>query len=118
VLRDFSDRPYPIRIANGEGFERRSLRVLPAVENWFIGSIFREIEAGPAGHQDQSAFLADIGSVILELRSGGVGSRRGDHGHHRENQNFGGVAARRRGPPGEGGGQLGGPPLLGAPLYN
>ena len=47
----------------------------------------------------QSAFLAHIGSVILKLRSGGFGSRRGNHGHHRENQNFGGVAVRRRGSP-------------------
>src|SRR5438128_4704135 len=43
------------------------------------------VKHGPARHQDQSAFLADIGSVILELRSGGFGIRRGDHGHHGEN---------------------------------
>jgi hypothetical protein len=40
VLRDFPDRLYSIRIGEREGFERRGLRVLPAVEDWFVGTIF------------------------------------------------------------------------------
>jgi hypothetical protein len=77
--------------------EGLAMKVCASCRLWRIGSSGRYFD--PARHQHQRAFLAHIGSVILELRSSRFGSRRGDHGHHRENQNFGGVAARRRGSP-------------------
>src|SRR5207237_2192414 len=88
VLRDFPHRPYPVRIGKSEGFERRSLGVLPAVADRLVESVLREIDTGTAGHQHQRAFLDDIGAVILKLLSSGLGSHYGDHGNHLRNLKY------------------------------
>ena len=84
MLGDFAHGPDPIGIGTGDVVHRRAAGIVLDVTHLLVEVVGREIDAGPAGHQHQRAFGADMAAIVLILRLGlGLGTAE-DHREHRE----------------------------------
>ena len=97
MLGEFADRPDPVRIGRGEGFQRGTHRLGFDVAQLVVGLEAREIDAGPAREQRQRRLGVGIATIFgVLIARFGFGAP-GDHGGQREDQEVGRIAAIRGG---------------------